>query len=459
MHQEEIRRIVTAQKNFFETRSTLPLAFRRAALVRLRSAILLHKDALADALRQDLGKSPSESYMCEIGPVLQEISYLLKNLEAFAAKRAVKTPLAQFPARSYVKPHPHGNVLVMSPWNYPVLLTLDPLAEALAAGNTVLLAPNAEAACTARVIKEMLDGIFPEKYVAVINGGREVHAQLPDMGFDYIFFTGSKAVGRLVMGKAAEHLTPVTLELGGKSPCVVDATANLRLAARKIVFGKFLNCGQTCVAPDYVLCEETVKDELIRHIKREILRQYGSDPIRNEHYGRIISQKHFDRLCGLICKEKVVHGGECDAELLKIAPTVMDGVTAEDAVMQEEIFGPILPIVTFGEIGQAVTFINQGERPLALYVFSASKERIAHVLDGTRFGGGCINDVVIHMISPYMSFGGVGESGMGAYHGKAGFDTFSHQKSILNQSGWLDMPVRYQPYTRFKDRLIRFLLQ
>ena len=459
MSREEIGVTVARQRRFFETGKTIPLAFRRAALERLRSAIRQNRQLLTEALRADLGKSAVESYMCEVGLLLHEIGYLLEHLEEFAAVRTVKTPFAQFPAKSYVRPCPYGTVLVMSPWNYPLLLTLDPLAEALAAGNTVVVKPSAYAPHTGEAVRALLEDIFPKKYVAVVMGGRAENTCLLEEKFDYIFFTGSKAVGKEVMAKAAMHLTPVTLELGGKSPCIVDATANLRLAARRIVFGKFLNCGQTCVAPDYILCEATVREELLGHIKREILRQFGRDPLHGKDYGKIINEKHFHRICGLIDEKKVVYGGERDEKTLKIAPTVMDGVTPEDAVMQEEIFGPVLPILTFEQIGEAIALINSGERPLALYIFSSSKKRIEQVHRAVRFGGGCVNDVIVHLATPYMGFGGVGESGMGAYHGKTGFDTFSHHKSILHKRNWLDLPMRYQPYTRLKEALIRAFLR
>ncbi|MBE6702413.1 MAG: aldehyde dehydrogenase family protein, partial [Ruminococcaceae bacterium] len=307
--------------------------------------------------------------------------------------------------------------------------------------------------------KELLESIFPPKYVAVVTGGRAENTCLLEEHFDYIFFTGSKNVGKEVMAKAAAHLTPVTLELGGKSPCVVDATADLALAARRIVFGKFLNCGQTCVAPDYILCEAAVKDTLLYYIKREILRQFGASPLHNPDYGKIINEKHFARLCGLIDAKKTVYGGKRDEKTLKIEPTVLDGVTPDDPVMGEEIFGPILPILTFKHLADAIDHINSWDRPLALYIFSNSKKRIDRVLNGTRFGGGCINDVIVHLATPYMGFGGVGESGMGAYHGKTGFDTFSHQKAILHKKNWLDLPMRYQPYNRWKELLIRAFLK
>ena len=459
MNQEEINAIITAQKAFFATGRTLPLSFRRAALKRLRSAIRANEEKLSAALRADLGKSALEGYMCEVGLVISEIGYMLAHLDRFAAERRVRTPLAQLPAKSYVKPCPYGTVLVMSPWNYPLLLSLDPLMEALAAGNTVVLKPSAYSPHTTAAVKELLEGIFPPEYVAVVTGGRAENACLLDEAFDYIFFTGSKAVGKEVMAKAARHLTPVTLELGGKSPCIVDRTADLALAARRIVFGKFLNCGQTCVAPDYILCDRAVKDRFLAYLKAEIVRQYGREPLKNPSYGKLINQKHYARVCGLIDDKKVVWGGERDDTALRIAPTVMDGVTLEDAVMQEEIFGPVLPVLTFDGLDTVVEIVNGGEKPLALYLFSRSRKSIARVTAQIAYGGGCINDVVVHLATPYMGFGGVGESGMGAYHGRCGFDTFSHRKSILHKRNWLDLPMRYQPYDALKEKLIRFFLK
>ena len=459
MNKEKIGAVVAAQRAFFASGCTLSLAFRRRALEKLRAALRANEEGLVRALRQDLGKSRTESYMCELGLLQSELSYMLKHLERFARPRRVPTPLTHFPAKSYVKPCPYGTVLVMSPWNYPALLSLDPLMEALAAGNTVVLKPSAYSPATSAMLSDLIAAIFPPEYVAVVTGGREENACLLEEKFDYVFFTGSKSVGREVMAKAAHHLTPVTLELGGKSPCIVDRTADPALAARRIVFGKFLNCGQTCVAPDYILCDKAVKGELVRCLKQEILRQFGEEPLRNEAYGRIVNEKHFHRICALIDEKKVIYGGKRDEKTLKIEPTILDGVTLSDAVMGEEIFGPVLPILTYDGLEAAMKIVCGMEKPLALYLFTRSRKSIARVTAQVPYGGGCINDVILHLATPYMGFGGVGESGMGAYHGKRGFDTFSHLKSILHKYPRPDLSMRYQPYTSWKERLIRFFLK
>lgn len=459
MTQEEIREIVKKQRVFFQTGATFSVESRIAWLVALRAYIMAEEEKIAKAMEQDLGKSQCESYMCEIGMVLSEISYMLKHLSGFAKEKRVRTPFAQFPAKSYVKPVPYGVTLIMSPWNYPFLLTMDPLVDAIAAGNTVVVKPSAYSPATSAVIKELLEKIFSEQYVAVITGGREENECLLKEKFDYIFFTGSQSVGKEVMAQAAKHLTPVTLELGGKSPCIVDATADLKLAARRIVFGKFLNCGQTCVAPDYILCERSIKDKLLVYLKSEIKRQYGTEPLKNKNYGKIINEKHFHRLLGLIEKEKVVYGGGFDAGMLKIEPTVMEGVDFSDAVMQEEIFGPVLPVLTIDNVEEAVAIVNGGAKPLAFYVFSSEKDRVQKLMERCAFGGGCVNDTIIHLATSNMGFGGVGESGMGAYHGKVGFDTFSHKKSIVEKKTWFDLPMRYQPYKKLHKKLIRLFLK
>ena len=459
MKEEDIRRIVSRQRAFFETGATLPVVYRLEALKRLKNSLTRHEKALHDALHADLGKSASEGYMCEIGLVQSELSYMIRHTRSFAKERRVHTPLPHFCSRSFVKPSPYGTALIMSPWNYPVLLTLDPLADAIAAGNTAVLKPSAYSPHTAAVLESIAAECFPPEYVAVITGGRQENACLLNERFDTIFFTGSGAVGKEVMRKAAEHLTPVTLELGGKSPCIVDKTANLELAARRIVFGKYLNCGQTCVAPDYLYCDETVKDRLIAAIQKEIVRQFGPDPLGNPHYGRIINDKHFARLCGLLDETKIVCGGEVRPDTLRIAPTVMDGVSFDDAVMQEEIFGPILPVLTFRDMEEAIAKVSSLPHPLALYLFSSDRKVIRTVTARCAFGGGCINDTIIHLATSGMGFGGVGASGMGAYHGKTGFDTFSHHKSIVDKKTWIDLPMRYQPYSNRNDRLIRFFLK
>ena len=459
MTREEIAAIVEKQRAFFAGGATLPVEYRIEALKKLRRALVEHEAEIAAALKSDLGKSAPEGYMCETGLVISEISYLLKHIRSFAREKTVWTPIAQFASRSYRKPSPYGVTLIMSPWNYPLLLTLDPLADAIAAGNTAVVKPSAYSPATGNIMKKIIEEIFPAEYVAVVMGGRAENACLLEEKFDYIFFTGSKSVGQLVLEKAAAHLTPVTLELGGKSPCIVHGSANIKLAARRIVFGKYLNCGQTCVAPDYILCESKVKDELVKCIKKEIQRQYGDDYLMNDSYGKMISRKHFDRVAGLIDRDKVVHGGRRDEDTLQIEPTVMDGVTWDDPVMQEEIFGPVLPVLTFENIDEAIEKVNAGEKPLALYIFAEDREVIRRVTARCQYGGGCVNDVVIHLATSEMGFGGVGESGMGSYHGKTGFDAFTHYKSIVDKKTWIDLPMRYQPYKGIYSWLIRMFLK
>lgn len=459
MEKQEIQEIIQKQREYFETGETLPPSARKAALRKLYAGIEKKEKQLCAALKKDLGKSSSESYMCEIGLVKSEITYMLRHVDRFAKERRVPTPLAQYVSRSFEKPSPYGCVLIMSPWNYPFLLTIEPLADAIAAGNTAVLKPSAYAPCTAAVMTELIEGCFPTKFVAVVNGGRAENTSLLEEKFDYIFFTGGKNVGREVMRRAAEHLTPVTLELGGKSPCIVDRSANIPLAAKRIVFGKFLNCGQTCVAPDYIYCDEAVKPALLRELKKQIELQYGGEPLQNENYGKIINRKHFDRLCGLMEEKKIVFGGERDADTLQISPTVMDDVGWDDAVMGEEIFGPVLPVLSYRSLEDAVRKIRSMPCPLALYLFSSDRRNIEYVKERVSFGGGCINDTLIHLATSAMGFGGVGESGMGSYHGKHGFETFTHRKSIVDKKTFLDLPMRYQPYAAWKDKMIRMFVK
>lgn len=459
MTETEIRQIVENQRTYFYTGATLPLSHRIEALKKIQSYILTHEAEIGKAIRKDLGKSDFESYMCETGLVLSEITYMLKHIRSFAKEKNVLTPLAQFHSRSFKKPSPYGVALIMSPWNYPFLLTIDPLIDALAAGNTVVLKPSAYSPYTSAVIQSMIEECFDTRYVAVITGGRAENTCLLNEHFDYIFFTGSQTVGKEVMRHAAAHLTPVTLELGGKSPCIVEESANIKLAARRIVFGKYLNCGQTCVAPDYIYCNRKIKDQLLAEIKRQIKRQFRSEPLTNKNYGKIINEKHFDRITKLIDSSKVVFGGKCDRTTLKIEPTVMDHVTFDDAVMQEEIFGPILPILTYDSLDQAIHKINSMPHPLALYVFTSDKTAARKVTARCGFGGGCINDTIIHLATSEMGFGGFGESGMGSYHGKDGFRTFSHYKSIVDKKTWLDLPMRYQPYRKINEKLIHLFLK
>lgn len=459
MKREEISAVVSAQREYFGSGATLGIKARIDALKRLRAAISANEAAINEALRADLGKSDCESYMCEVGLVLGEIGYMLRHIRKFARDKRVRTPIAQFAAKSYVKKSPFGTVLIMSPWNYPFLLSISPLVDAIAAGNTAVIKPSAYSPHTSDVIARLLGDVFDRRFVAVIGGGREENSFLLDEKFDYIFFTGSKAVGKLVMRKASEHLTPVTLELGGKSPCIVDKSADIPLCAKRLVFGKFLNLGQTCVAPDYVFCHKSVKARLIDCIRKEISAQFGDCPLDNPNYGKIVNRKHFDRILALIDGEKVVIGGGFDERKLKIEPTVLDNVDFCDAVMGEEIFGPVLPILTFEDIGEVVGYVNGNPSPLAFYIFAENRDLVRFLTERCRFGGGCVNDVVIHLATSYMGFGGVGESGMGAYHGKSGFDTFSHSKNIVDKKTFIDLSMRYQPYSRLKQALIRIFLK
>ena len=455
-----VNEILQAQRAYFQTGETLPVKFRVAMLQKLRQALETWEPKILEALRADLGKSDFEAFMCEVGMARSEISHMLRHICRYAKAKRVRTPMAQFPGKSRVLPCPYGNVLIMSPWNYPLLLTVGPLVDAIAAGNTAVVKPSAYSPATSQVLKEMLESCFEPRYVAVVTGGRAENAALLEQKYDLVFFTGSQSVGKEVLRHTAEHLTPTVLELGGKSPCIVDATANIPLTAKRIVFGKFLNCGQTCVAPDYIWCQESVKEQLVAELKKQICAQYGEKPLANPDYGKIVSQKHFDRVCGLIDPEKTVFGGGSDPEQLRIAPTVLDGVTWADPVMQEEIFGPVLPVLTFREMDEVYRELADRPKPLALYIFSGDRKQIREVTTRLRYGGGCVNDVIVHLATEHMGFGGVGESGMGAYHGKTGFDTFSHPKSILDKKTWLDLPMRYQPYKRgFTEKLLRFFLR
>lgn len=459
MTQTEIEKLVKKQRDFFNSGETLNVSFRISALEKLRECIIKYEKKINQAIRADLGKAAFESYMCETGLVLSELTYMIKHTRKFAKERTVHTPLAQFHSRSYQKPSPYGVVLIMSPWNYPLMLTLEPLVDALAAGNTAIVKPSAYSANTSELISRMLGECFDEKYVAVVTGGREENTCLLNEHFDYIFFTGSQSVGKEVMRCASAHLTPITLELGGKSPCIVHKSADIKLAAKRIVFGKFLNCGQTCVAPDYIYCDSTVKDELLNELKKQIQKQYGRQPLKRKQYGKIINEKHFDRLLGLIDYKKVVVGGMANRSTLQIEPTIMDNVTFSDLVMQEEIFGPILPVLTYDFIDEAVDTIRSMSHPLALYIFTQDKCAAKSVIEKIGFGGGCINDTLIHLATSEMPFGGFGESGMGSYHGKTGFDTFTHYKSIVDKKTWIDLPIRYRPYQTWKKKLLCLFLK
>ena len=398
-----MQNILNRQREFFKSGKTLPVKVRLEYLKKLKEVIKANEQEIFDAIYKDLGKSSTEAYMCEVGLSLDEISYFQKNLKKFAKDKTVFTPITNFHARSYIKSVPWGNVLIISPWNYPFLLSIEPLIDAIAAGNTVILKPSAYSPYTSEIVRKIVKEVFPEEYVAVVTGGREENKALLEMKFDYIFFTGSSNVGKEVLRKAAENLTPVSLELGGKSPCIVDKSANLKLAAKRIVFGKFVNCGQTCVAPDYICCDKGVKDELIGYIRQEISKQLGENPLENKNYGKIINEKHFNRLCGLINQDKVVVGGKISSETLKIEPTVMDNITWDDAVMKEEIFGPILPVMIYDNLDAVIDIIESKPHPLALYIFSSDNKNIKKVSELFPYCGGFLNDVVVLLVTPEMA--------------------------------------------------------
>ena len=460
MTAQEIALILEEQRKFFLSGETLPIKFRIQMLKKLYASVISHKEEILSALTSDLGKSDFEGFMCEVGLSLTEISYMIKNVKKFAKEKTVITPLAQFASRSYKKPCPYGNTLIMSPWNYPFLLSIEPLANAIAAGNTAILKPSAYSPATSRIIEKILSECFEKKFVAVVTGGRQENSALLEQKFDFVFFTGSQAVGKEVLRHTAENLTPAILELGGKSPCIIDSSAKIRLAAKRVVFGKYLNCGQTCVAPDYILCHKDIKDEFVKEVKIQIEKQYGKNPLENSDYGKIINQKHFERISSLINTEKVVHGGKTNPQTQQIEPTVLDNVTWDDAVMQEEIFGPIMPILTYENLDQVIADLQKKQKPLALYFFSQNKKNIKAVTEKVSYGGGCINDTIIHLATSEMGFGGVGESGMGSYHGKTGFDAFSHTKSIVDKKTWMDLPMRYQPYDRkINGKLLKMFLK
>ena len=451
--------ILKSQRDYFQSGSTLSYQARRDALDRLYHAITTHQDQLQEALKTDLGKSAMESYMCEIGLALSEISHLRRHLRQWMRPQRCYSPLANFPARGQVVSEPFGVALIIAPWNYPFLLLISPLAGALAAGNCCILKPSELAPATANAITQMIADTFPSQHVAVVNGGVEETQALLDLHLDYIFYTGSVGVGKIVMEKASHHLTPVTLELGGKSPVVVTPSADLRLAARRIVCGKFLNCGQTCIAPDYVLCHRSVHDAFIAVLKEELEQMYGVSPLDNPAYGKIINRRHFDRIVRLIDPQKVVVGGDTQPDRLRIAPTILDGVLPTDAVMQEEIFGPLLPVITVENSNEAFCFIQSRPHPLALYLFTSSRDEERRFMRGLQFGDGCVNDTISHIIPHNMPFGGVGNSGMGSYHGKDSFRTFSHRKSIVRRATWLDPSLRYPPYLAWKERFVKWYMR
>ncbi|HHV13634.1 MAG TPA: aldehyde dehydrogenase [Clostridiales bacterium] len=441
-----IKELCEKQRRLFESEITRNMAFRKACLQKLKKEIAENEADIMEALKKDLNKSAFETYATEIGMVLEEINFMLKNMKRLLSARQVRTPVTQFPASSRIYQEPYGTILIMSPWNYPFQLAMVPLVGAIACGNCAIIKPSNYSPETSKVIRKVVSKVFDASHVAVIEGGREVNQSLLDNKFDLIFFTGSIEVGKIVMEKAAKHLTPVVLELGGKSPCIVDKTADIRMAGKRIAWGKCLNAGQTCVAPDYLLVHRAVKEELTREIIKNVKKMYTGHPEKNPEFPKIINRKHFERLNDLIGTGKVIYGGGSNGDTNQIAFTLMDWVSWEDPVMQEEIFGPVLPMIEYENIEEVIHRINRRPKPLALYLFTRSKAIQHRVVHSIAYGGGCINDTIVHLATSYMAFGGVGESGMGAYHGKESIRTFSHSKSVLKKSNLIDIPVRYAPY-------------
>ncbi len=452
-----IHNIVESQRQYFLSGKTRTYEFRLAALKKLKTAIRFNERLLMDALRSDLNKGESETYMCEIGIVYDEINYHIKNLKSWMRDKRVPTPLAQFHSRSFISSQPYGLVLIMSPWNYPVQLCLSPLVGAISAGNCAVIKPSAYAPASSSVVSKILRESFESEYISVIEGGREQNAALLEEKFDYIYFTGSVSVVLFVLESASKYLTPVSLELGGKSPVIVDKSANIEIAARRICFGKILNAGQTCIAPDYLFIHKSKKEEFIHAYKKALAEFFPTGDYSD--YPRIVNEKHFKRILGLMEGEEIVLGGKYDTDALMIEPTLLNDVQPSAPVMQEEIFGPLLPMMEFDDLGECIDFIRSRPKPLALYLFTDDKASEKRVLDTCSFGGGCINDTIIHIATPHMGFGGVGESGMGSYHGKCSFETFSHKRSIVKKSYFPDLIMRYRPYSILKDKIIRIFMR
>lgn len=445
--------LVQRQREFFRTEQTKAIAFRLEQLAKLKQAIIDRQEAILQAAKADLGRPAFEAYF-EIA-TLSEINLALKNLKTWVKPQRVKSPIDQFPASAWIQPDPLGVVLIIGPWNYPFQLMMSPLVGAIAAGNCAVLKPSEHAPQTSRVVAELIADTFDPSYIAVAEGDASVSQQLLAEKFDHIFFTGGTAIGKIVMAAAAKHLTPVTLELGGKSPCIVDSDIHLDRTAKRIAWGKLINAGQTCISPDYLLVQRQIKDDLVDRLKHYIQEFYGENPAQSPDYGRIIHRRHFDRLIAFLDKGEIIFGGDYHADDRYLAPTLIDGVTWDDPVMQEEIFGPILPILTYDTLEEAIDLVNDRPKPLALYFFSHDRQKQERILQATSSGGVCINDTVMQVGVNTLPFGGVGESGIGSYHGRASFNTFSHSKSILKREFWLDLGWRYAPYTAQKLKQLK----
>lgn len=455
-------KLTEAQKQFFETGRTRDLAFRICQLQLLADAMRKNETVLEEALKKDLGKSAFESYATEIGFVLADIRYTIQNLQKWSAPKRVRTPLYLFPGKSKIQKEPYGSVLILGPYNYPVQLLAEPLIGAIAAGNCAVLKPSELTPHVSKAMYQIVHSTFKEEYIACVEGGVEVNQELLSQKFDYIFFTGSERVGRIVMKAAAENLTPVTLELGGKSPVIIEKTANIKEAARRIAWGKLMNAGQTCVAPDYVLVDESRKQQFLTEMKTAFSHLYGKEIKKNPHFGRIVNERHMERLQKILEQDAkyLFCGGEADALQRYIEPAILDlGKDQNAASMQEELFGPILPVLSYHKLEDAVRFVNKRAKPLALYLFTKKRSAEKFVLERVSSGGVCVNDTISHLINPDLPFGGVGASGMGQYHGKYSFDTFTHEKSVFYKPADWNLPVCYPPFTKGKMNLVKFFLK
>ncbi len=450
----EIARVIAAQRVFFMTHATKDVDFRIESLLKLKKAISRHSKQLCDALKKDLNKNAFEALSTETGWAHREIGATVKNIRKWARPTRIRTDLFNFPGRSFVYHEPLGVSLIISPWNYPFNLLISPLISCIAAGNCAVLKPANYSTHTSEAIREMITEAFDENYISIFKGGRDVIQELLTHRFDMIFFTGSPSLGKIVMEKASRNLTPVVLELGGKNPCIVENDADVKIAAKRLCYGKFLNASQSCIAPDYVLVNKSIKAELIENIKSCIKSFFGEFPQSSPDFGRIINDAQFERVAALMKCGNVVFGGGTDRKDRYIAPTILDNVKPADPVMQEEIFGPILPIMEYGNLDEAIAYVNSKEKPLALYFFSSSRTKQDKILKLTSSGGGCINDTFVHIANLHAPFGGVGYSGMGSYHGIHGFNAFSHHRSILVKPTWIDIPARYAPYQDWKVRLV-----
>ncbi|MFD2726360.1 aldehyde dehydrogenase [Hyunsoonleella rubra] len=457
---DTIQNIIDGQRQYFRSQKTKDIQYRLSLLKALKIELLNSEKQIYEALYADFKKSEFETHLSELGLVISELDLAIKNLKKWARPKRVSSSLLTFPSRDYIYKDPYGTVLIIAPWNYPFLLAIEPFIMAIAAGNTVVLKPSELTTNTSKLISEIIGKVFPPEIALSVEGGVEMSTELLAQKWDYIFFTGSPRVGKIVAKVAAQHLTPTTLELGGKTPCIIDGTVDLKLVARRIVWGKLLNGGQTCIAPDFVIVKSNAKDDLIEVLKKEIIRRYGNNPQKSKDFPRIINSRNLNRLKELIAQETVIFGGEIDATDSYIGPTLIDNPGLKSPIMIEEIFGPVLPILTYEAKKDIEEIIWSLEKPLAFYIFSKNKNFVAETIEKFNFGGGAINDTMVHFGNPNLPFGGIGNSGMGKYHGKHGFDTFSHEKSILKRGTWLDMPFRYPPYSgklNFLKKVFKYL--